>query len=217
MNADHSTSLSHYLQHYASLPRSAAYQSPQIVEFGTPRMVVEYGPAGGRKRWEYGFEPPMRAGEGRGRLVGMHKEAREALGISDVTLNHFCASPVSLLSTLLLTLFELWLFLLPASRAGSLFWWHAPVFNPLLSLLGQAQTTKNLGAAVKCWWLGFIFVTHAWEIPTALETTLRRYNVTSKRLRVIYSILTFFGGFPVWSSVRQVGRAEEQKLADKKH
>ncbi|GAA5835808.1 hypothetical protein JCM11251_007432 [Rhodosporidiobolus azoricus] len=215
MNADHSLSLGHYLEYLAHLPRSQAYKDPKIVSFKGEAMVLEYGAEGRRKRFEHRWTPVMGPGEARGRLVELHHEAKKALGISDVTLNYWTVSPLALLCVLLLFLFELWLILLPSSRAGQLFWWHAPVFNPLLSLFGYAKTRENLGFAVKAWWTAFMVVTHLWEIPTALEYTLRRYNITSKRLRVAYSLLTFIGGFTVWTSIRRAGHAEEQKLAGK--
>ncbi|BGP14799.1 hypothetical protein JCM10213_001834 [Rhodosporidiobolus nylandii] len=215
MNAEHSASLGHYLE-LASVPRKRAYENPQISSFTSEAMVIQYGPEGQRKSHEHRFEPPMRAGEARGRLVKMHEEAREKLGLSDVHFRTLTVSTSALFSCALLLAFELWLATLPASRAGSLFWWHAPVFNPLLRLAGFAATKENLGAAVKGWWLFVIFAAHVYEVPTCLWPTMRRYNVDSWWQRRVYELLTVMGGFPVWTSMRSIGREEEAKLAKEK-
>ncbi|GAA5969930.1 hypothetical protein JCM11641_008088 [Rhodosporidiobolus odoratus] len=215
MNADHAESLGHYLE-IASVPPSLAYLNPQIVSFRTKGMTIEYGKAGTRQSKEIEFEPKMLAGEARGRLEKMHEEAKRKLGLSDVTLTGLNVSTSAYCSTALLIGFELWLLLLPSSRAGRIFSWHSALFNPLLRAFGVAATRENLGTTVKSWWLVFLLGLHAWEIPTSLWPSLRRYGIKGWGTWRAYEALTFFGGFPIWMSLRKIGREEERKLAEKK-
>ncbi|GAA6027986.1 hypothetical protein JCM8097_001816 [Rhodosporidiobolus ruineniae] len=213
MNADHASSLTHYLQAFAGVPLKLARQDPKITVFVAERMEVEYGSVMRRRTWEVRWEPRMGPGEARGRLVKMHHEAREKLGLSDYTLSTFRLGPSAILSTVLLLALQAWLIYLPPSTAGRLFHWHAPLFVPLLRFLGYAGTRENLGMAVKGWWIAVMWAAHTYEIPTQLWPVLRRYNVEKTSLKLVYAVLTFISGFPIWTSLRRICQEEEAKLA----
>ncbi|GAA6008570.1 hypothetical protein JCM10207_007162 [Rhodosporidiobolus poonsookiae] len=216
MNKDHERSLGHYLEFYARLPPSLAYAHPQITAFAGPAMVLEYGPPGARKTWTHAFRPPMGPGQARGRLVEMHKEAKGALGISDVTLTALVLPLSVILSTLVLTAFELWILLSPSPLLAHYFRWLSPLLSPLIHLSGHAVTDKSLGNAVRAFWLVGVLGVHTWEIPSQVWPAVRRWNVESWWQRRAYEILTFFGGFPVWQALNAKGRAEEAKAAKEK-
>lgn len=82
-------SCSHYLEYLGKVDPKLAVQSPALINFATPSMVVEYGPKDDRKEFTYKFNPPMYAGQARKRLEEMHQEARKGLGLVSTMFRSF--------------------------------------------------------------------------------------------------------------------------------
>ncbi|GAA5912489.1 DUF2470 domain-containing protein [Sporobolomyces salmoneus] len=214
MNKDHEESLGHYLEYFGRRSRSLAYSKPQITEFSTESMTLEYGSP--RQSWTYKFTPPMQTGQARVRLEEMHREAKEGLGISDVEIDRLSLSPQAWFSILLCLALNLWLILTPAPSIAHIIRWQSPMFRPIFSLFSIAPTSQNIGNSIKIFWCGLLGVAHFAEIFACLNPLLRRYNVKSPLTRFFYRVFCQIGGFPVWQSLRDEGRKQESKVA-KKH
>ncbi|BGP38787.1 hypothetical protein JCM10449v2_002724 [Rhodotorula kratochvilovae] len=212
MNKEHSESLGHYLSHFARLPSSLAYANPEITAFTTPSMKIAYGPAGARKEYVHAFDPPMHAGEARKRLEEMHQEAKVKLGISDATIDSIPLSIPALISIFACSALSYYLLTVRPASLSSFLPWQARAFAPLLSLLGYAQTADNAGRAIKAFWVGGLAVAHVAEAYACLPQYFMQYNVKSAAQRWTWRFLTVLGGFPVWQSLRDAGKAEEKKL-----
>ncbi|GAA6058808.1 hypothetical protein JCM10212_001924 [Sporobolomyces blumeae] len=211
MNNDHEESLGHYLEYFARLPQSVAYAKPRIVDFSSPSMSLEYGPASNRQKWTYKFQPEMEAGQARHRLESMHREAKEGLGISDVDLNRFFLAPSAWISLVVIVALFAWLTSTPAPSIAHTLRWQAPMFRPVLSALSIRPTPSTVGTSIKAFWLASLGIAHFVEIFVCLQPVLRRYNVKSPVVRALYSIATLIAGFPVWTGLRDEGRRQEAK------
>ncbi|GAA5931962.1 DUF2470 domain-containing protein [Sporobolomyces koalae] len=214
MNKDHEQSLGHYLEYFARRSRSLAYAKPQITEFKSESMTLEYS-HNPRQSWTYKFSPPMQAGQARVRLEQMHREAKEGLGISDVVIDSFSLQLAAWFSVLFVLAINLWLVLTPAPSIARILRWQAPVLRPILSQLSITPTPTHLGNASKVASIGFLMVTHFVEVFACLKPIMRRYNVTNPLTQFLYMAAVQIGGFPVWQSLRDDGRRQEQK--SKKH
>lgn len=73
-----SSSLGYMLEHYGSITHAT---NPVMTAYDSGAMTIEHGRAGARRPFVYKFEPPVGAGEGRKRLVGMHQESKRGLGL----------------------------------------------------------------------------------------------------------------------------------------
>ncbi|KWU43355.1 hypothetical protein RHOSPDRAFT_35103 [Rhodotorula sp. JG-1b] len=215
MNKEHEESLGHYLEYFAAVSPSLAYSSPQITSFTTPSMLISYGPAHARREWKYDFKPPMYAGEARKRLEGMHQEARQGLGISSVVIDRVVVTAGGILSTLVCTAVIL-LFLVPAPETiASAFSFQAQYLSHLLRFLGvpKPYDPRTTGRVIAFLWSGILVGAHIAELRFCLRPLLRTYNVKKRSVRMVYTILTVLGGFPVWQALRDEGRQEEEKLS----
>ncbi|RDW75793.1 hypothetical protein BP5796_06614 [Coleophoma crateriformis] len=86
MNADHQTSLSYYLRHYAQLSASQA-RKPSMLDISMDSMTLQT--AAGEKH-TIAINPPMASwADARLRAVDMDKEAREALGIDSIRITAY--------------------------------------------------------------------------------------------------------------------------------
>ncbi|GAA5834323.1 hypothetical protein JCM3766R1_005184 [Sporobolomyces carnicolor] len=215
MNKDHEESLGHYLEYFGRRSRSLAYAKPQITEFTTESMTLEYS-QNPRQSWTYKFTPPMQAGQARVRLEAMHREAKEGLGISEVQVNYLSLSGSAWISVALCLALNLWLLLTPSPSIAHTLRWQAPIIRPILSLLSLAPTPENVGDAIKAFWCGSLGLAHFVEIFACLNPLLRRYNVKHPLTRFLYMLFCQIGGFPVWQSLRDEGIKLESKDA-KKH
>ncbi|TKA58316.1 hypothetical protein B0A53_00054 [Rhodotorula sp. CCFEE 5036] len=214
MNKEHEESLGHYLEYFAAVSPSLAYSSPQITSFTTPSMSISYGPAHARREWKYNFKPPMYAGEARKRLEGMHQEARKGLGISPVVIDRVVVTAGGILSTLVCTAVVL-LFLVPAPETiASAFSFQAQYLSHLLRFLGVPKPfdPRTTGRVIAFLWSGILVGAHLAEVRFCLKPLLRTYNVKKRSVRMVYTILTVLGGFPVWQALRDEGLHEEEKL-----
>ncbi|SCV71100.1 BQ2448_2688 [Microbotryum intermedium] len=216
MNADHAPSLSHYLEYFAHAPSKLAAMAPRITEFSTDEMAIEYGPAGRRSTWHYTFDPPMYAGQARKRLEAMHSEARKQLGLSDVTIDDFQLPTLTLVFTLLFTLVLIVVLLIPNATVINFVPWLKPLVVRGLNLLGYLPTTDRVGLGIKLALLGALFGAHTLEIVFSLNPLLKRYNVQNPTARALYTILTFIGGFPIWTALKARGEKMEHKLNEGK-
>ncbi|TNY24567.1 hypothetical protein DMC30DRAFT_413174 [Rhodotorula diobovata] len=213
MNQDHAKSLGHYLEYYGRVPPSLAYAHPEIVSFSTPSMRIRYGPKAARKEFTYEFSPPMHAGEARKRLEEMHAQAKVKLGISDAVVSGLPLSVPAIVGTLGLTYLAFLLATARPERVASWVPWQARAFAPLVKLAGlDPDAPANAGRAIQAFWLGTLYLSHLVEVFACLEPYFRQYNVESAPLRFAWRVLTFFGGFPVWQSLRDAGKREEKKL-----
>ncbi|PTU23264.1 hypothetical protein P175DRAFT_0499801 [Aspergillus ochraceoroseus IBT 24754] len=85
MNADHQRSLSLYLQVYCSVS-SRASQPPKLEDIRLTDLVIS---AQGT-RYTIPFHPPLNSlAETRGRVVAMHKECLQRLGLSDIVIKEY--------------------------------------------------------------------------------------------------------------------------------
>ncbi|GJN87576.1 hypothetical protein Rhopal_000530-T1 [Rhodotorula paludigena] len=213
MNGEHEESLGYYLAHFARLPSSLAYAHPQITSFSSPAMKIAYGPANKRREWTYEFDPPMHAGEARKRLEQMHQDAKVKLGITDAVVDRVILSGpayVGLVGMLALTYF---LITVSPARLASFLPWQGQLFAPLLSLAQLPATKAYQGRAIKTFWLALIYAAHVLEVPACLEPLLVAYNVKKPAVRWMYRFLVLWGGFPVWTSLRDAGKAAEAQLS----
>ncbi|GKT47138.1 uncharacterized protein ColSpa_07319 [Colletotrichum spaethianum] len=88
MNQDHKRELSLYLRHYAGLGRSAA-TAPWLKDVTLEAMTIAAGGLGG-KEYRVAFDPPLKSwADMRPAVVEMARASRQALGDSDITVQHF--------------------------------------------------------------------------------------------------------------------------------
>ncbi|GAA6057532.1 hypothetical protein JCM3770_000571 [Rhodotorula araucariae] len=212
MNKEHAESLGHYLAHFARLAPSLAYVDPEITAFATPAMKIAYGPAGARREYTHEFDPPMHAGEARKRLEEMHQEAKVQLGISDATIDSIPLSISALVSIVACSALSYFLLTVRPSALAAFLPWQARAFAPLVALLGFAPTADSAGRAIKAFWVGGLAIAHVAEAYACLPQYFTQYNVKRASLRWTWRLLTVLGGFPVWQSLRDAGKAEERKL-----
>ncbi|SGY49026.1 BQ5605_C001g00729 [Microbotryum silenes-dioicae] len=242
MNADHAPSLSHYLEHFAHAPARVAALAPRIIEFSTDEMAIEYGPQVQRRTWHYTFDPPMYAGQARKRLEAMHSEARKQLGLvsvalsdkvaelespngqaeveigleSDVTIDDVRLPTLTLVITLVLTLMQIFVLLAPNTTVINFLPWLKPLVVRGLNALGYVPTADRVALGIKLALLGPLFGAHTLEIFFSLNPLLKRYNVQNPTARALYTVLTFFGGFPIWTALKARGEKLEHKLNEGK-
>ncbi|SCZ99379.1 BZ3500_MvSof-1268-A1-R1_Chr3-1g05980 [Microbotryum saponariae] len=216
MNADHAPSLSHYLERFAHAPARVAALAPRITEFSTDEMAIEYGPQGKRSTWHYTFDPPMYAGQARKRLEAMHSEARKQLGLSDVTIDDVRLPTLTLVITLVFTLMQIFVLLAPNTTVINFLPWLKPLVVRGLNALDCVPTADRVALGIKLALLGPLFGAHTLEIFFSLNPLLKRYNVESPTARALYTILTFFGGFPIWTALKARGEKLEHKLNEGK-
>ncbi|PLB55223.1 putative integral membrane protein [Aspergillus steynii IBT 23096] len=87
MNADHQKSLAMYLRVYCHVSASEA-KSARLEDISLSDLLLS---AQGT-RYTVPLDPPMASfSETRGRVVAMHKECLQKLGISDITINEYRA------------------------------------------------------------------------------------------------------------------------------
>lgn len=87
MNADHQKSLAMYLRVYCHVPASEA-KSARLEDISLSDLLLS---ARGT-RYTVPLDPPMASfSETRGRVVAMHKECLQKLGMSDITINEYRA------------------------------------------------------------------------------------------------------------------------------
>lgn len=87
MNADHQKSLAMYLRVYCHVSASEA-KSARLEDISLSDLLLS---ARGT-RYNVPLDPPMASfSETRGRVVAMHKECLQRLGISDITINEYRA------------------------------------------------------------------------------------------------------------------------------
>lgn len=87
MNADHTTSLTRFLQHYC---RFSSPNNPQLEEFALDHMIISSTVDGGRCRNYVPISPPMNSFmEAREKMVAMDKKCLEGLGRSDVEVREY--------------------------------------------------------------------------------------------------------------------------------
>jgi hypothetical protein len=86
LNADHSPSLSLYLQHYLHLPRSVA-ANPTLTSISLDSLI--FSTRDGVTR-TIPLDPPMKSyAEARARTVAMDADARKGLGLSTIVLDTY--------------------------------------------------------------------------------------------------------------------------------
>ncbi|KAM0788144.1 hypothetical protein ACM66B_001309 [Microbotryomycetes sp. NB124-2] len=213
MNAEHSESLTHYLEHYFKVAHKQAKQTPTITSISTAGgMTLQYGPVGNRQRKAYEFKPPLKAGEARKRLEEMHQEARTALGYSSIRLNKFDLDLQTILSGLAGPLLSLVLFM---SADSSILRYLSLLKTPVvraLSLAGQTRPPQHVIAnALRVLAVVLFYGLHMLEVRVQLAGMLRKYNVEDPDVRRKWQIATFFIGFPAWMRLDKLGKAEERK------
>lgn len=161
-------------------------------------MTIEYGRSS-RSNWNHSFTPRMEAGQARVRLEQMHKQAKEGLGISDVTINSLHLSPSAWVSTGLCLALNLYLLLTPSPTISHTFRWMNPLIRPILNALSLKPTQEMLGDSIRLFWCGSLGLAHFVEIFACLNPLLRKYNVKSPLVRFLYVSSTFLSSRGVWA------------------
>ncbi|ORY88777.1 hypothetical protein BCR35DRAFT_301106 [Leucosporidium creatinivorum] len=214
MNKEHGPSLSHYLEYFGKVEPKLAAQSPQITNFATPSMVIEYGKEE-RKEFTYKFNPPMYAGQARKRLEEMHQEARKGLGLSEIVINRFDLGVYATTLTVGLLIIQLFFAVAPNDWVLRIVPWISPFLKLVLAAAGVEPTTDILAFGTKTVLLLPLVSAHVAEVFTSLEAQFRRFSTTDRKVRLYWAAATVVGGFPVWQRLRDLGETEEAELEKK--
>lgn len=153
-------------------------------------MTIEYGRSS-RSQWNHSFTPRMQAGQARVRLEQMHKEAKEGLEISDISINSLHLSSSAWISTALCLALNLYLLFTPSPTIAHTMRWMNPVIRPILNALSLRSSPEMLGDSIKLFWCGSLGLAHFVEIFACLNPLLRKYNVKSPLTRFLYVSSTF--------------------------
>ncbi|EXJ86883.1 hypothetical protein A1O3_03837 [Capronia epimyces CBS 606.96] len=171
MNSDHGLSLRLYLAQYARIPLLSGTQGAQLVDITLDQMII----SSAHGRHTVPLSPPMKSLlEARERLVAMHTECLDSLGVSDVVVDRYTPPDTAvgwLLPALCLLIFATFPFrdqLRPESRS---------VVARIWSLNGSAPALAHLCYTLQPAVLGFIVVVHAAEVVWFASTKLPRYWV----------------------------------------
>ena len=133
---------------------------------------------------------------------------------SPVVIDRVVVTAGGILSTLVCTAVVL-LFLVPAPETiASAFSFQAQYLSHLLRFLGVPKPfdPRTTGRVIAFLWSGILVGAHLAEVRFCLKPLLRTYNVKKRSVRMVYTILTVLGGFPVWQALRDEGLHEEEKL-----
>lgn len=218
MNADHSSSSSHYLGHFAKVFNPI---NPKITKFSTPSMTIEYGSPSNRKEYTMKFDPPMYAGEARHRLGDLHHEAMRGLGISEVIINKFNLSFGNGLALTLSSLLQIGLILIPSATLAIYSPRAGQAVSVLLNYLNIASSPTIIGNVEKLIFLGTLNLIHLGEALVMLPPLFYKYNTTSFIVKTQYFLATIVAGFHIWRSFRTEAEVEEAQLSakasEKKH
>ncbi|PYH41426.1 DUF2470 domain-containing protein [Aspergillus saccharolyticus JOP 1030-1] len=207
MNANHQDSLSYYLRVYNGV--SAGEASTATLETITLSDLVIR--TADKNRYTVPLDPPLQSfSETRARLVAMHKDCLDKLGLSDIKITTYHApSRPSEVITFLVCLSGILAFsrranLLPGGwvyeglRLGSGWWWPR----------WFAAFCASMQPAV----LTFVLVVHAFEAAMLAYTRLRKHGVALGSGAwwgwVLSTIIEGYGGFQRFD---RVVREEEAK------
>lgn len=217
MNADHSASLSLFLQHYNKLSPSLASQ-PQIDEFTLEHMIIKssYG------RSLIPLDPPLKTyGESRERMILMNAEALKGLGLSDIKVTEYVPPKMGWQMVMFGVCLTSFVSFSPFGKqdlgreaANSrvnllyLFW----------SLGGLVPGLSFFAHDVATYVFVFMCVVHSGEASWLAYSRLRKHQVPMFTLVWWQWVLScFVEGFPSYMRFDQVVKEKEEEKASKKH
>lgn len=187
MNADHQDSLSLYLQVYNNVPSSAA-KSARLEDFSLTDLVIT---AAGT-RYSVPINPPMKSlSDARPRVVAMHKECLNKLGLSDIVVTEYRAprGATAVAFVFLVTSYALFCRrsnFLPGSVVYDSVFSGAPAVAEYCYKIQPVLFSGVLGA-------------HALEAGLLAVNRLKRHRVQFlSRLWWTWVVSTFIEGFGAW-------------------
>ncbi|KAL4941514.1 hypothetical protein BDV06DRAFT_179486 [Aspergillus oleicola] len=208
MNNDHTRSLSLYLRAFLSVSKHGA-QAPVLEDIRTTDMVIS---AQGT-RYTIPFDPPLKSlSETRGRVVAMHNEALQRLGLSDTRIPRYIPPRGGQWVGFMLCL---GVFVGLARRENLM---PGSLIHDTLGLdKWPAFTSFGLKYGGIIWWT--LALSHGFEAVVLLYwNRLRKYGVEAfSGLWFVWMVLGFIEGFPAWRRVdEEVKRVEGEKSEGKK-
>ena len=210
MNADHADSLSLYLQHHHNIPAYRARRA-QLSDISLNSLHLRL-PHFLSYVFTVPIEPPLKDwAEARPRLVEMDREARRALGRSDLRLGKRGYRGPDRWWMWIWIAFLIAVFASFARRSN-----FQPESNFYRTLsLGLVPDFARFCYRVHPWLWGFVISVHAAEVCLLMVPRLRRYNVeTAGRVWWCWVAATFFEGRTALIRFDDVVKEEEGKRKD---
>lgn len=199
MNADHQDSLSLYLQAYNNVPSKEA-KSAHLEDFSLTDLVIT---AAGT-RYSVPINPPMKSlSDARPRVVAMHKECLERLGLSDIVVTEYRLprGQNAVVAVVLIVAYALF-FRRSNFLPGSLVYdWLSPS-GPVL-----AEYCYNIQPIL---FPGMVFL-HAAEAYLLTARRLRRHRVPfMSGLWCIWMVSTLIEGVGAWRRFDEIVEEKEK-------
>lgn len=207
MNADHARELEEYLRAFNGLSASAA-RGAQIVDMTLDAMTIKTASSGTHT---VAITPPLgSAADARVRLVDMSQQAKQKLGISDITVSVFTRPQgIGVWSFLGVTLFIVSAATYSFVQPGTTAWGLLDEVFPY-GAYGYKWLVKALVVPVL-----IIHFSEAWWIA---RTRLRVHGVAAgTRLWWLWTACTFVEGLPGIARFDRLVEAERKKKEGAKH
>ena len=218
MNAEHSASLTRYLQHYGHVWLVSA-RSPQLLSVDRSGMkIASTGPIGTSSsrglHTTITFEPPLKAdlSDARARLVEMDAEAREGLGRKEETVTTYILPQGAWVWAWWTFVAFAWLLFSNKASTQEGSWAMSTVFR--YAPLEFRDFVRSYQPRI----LRLMVGVHALETAEMVTGKLRSYNVELwSTVWWAWTLSCLFEGFTVWSRFDGVVKAEKDKAAAKQH
>ena len=213
MTADHSSSLSLYLQYYSKIP--AKYTTSPVMDDITLDYMTITSSFG---RTLIPFTPPMQSySEARARLASMHVDSLHGLGYSDITVSTWTPPQgfhliLFITCAIIFVSFRTRLSFISPSDGGSRFWYA------FWSASGNLPQLARLNYVIQPYLLAFMIVVHGGEAGWLAWSRLRKHQV--KTFGVVWFtwvVDCFIEGFGCFERFDQIVREKEEAKKVQKH
>lgn len=211
MNADHSSSLSLYLQYYCCIPASHA-DSAKLTDVALDHLIIEstFG------RNLIPIDPPMKSyAEARERLVEMNRASLEGLGLSDIVVQEW-RPPRNVLHVGSFVICLLMFISLP--RRANFTPEAGGVFYQLWSLGGRVPVLAKLCYNLQPILLPVMLLIHGFEVYTIVTTRLKKHQVrVGSSIWLLWVVDNFIEGFGCFQRFDQIVKEKQELKNSRKH
>ena len=216
MNADHSDSLSLYLQHVKKIPAYRIRQA-KIIDMDFETMIIQTNSIipllSSPQSYKIPVDPPLQTwADARPNLLAMDRSARSALDRSEASVRYYKPPDRSWMYSWLI--FVLFVFACFSSRSNFL----------TGAFVYETFGLKHAGIFARfCYWIfpyywTFVITVHVIEVVTMARGSIRKYNVrTGSALWWKWVFGISLEGFACIVRFKEVAKEAEERLKKQKH